>query len=250
MPVLAGLVGFVLHEALFAAAATKVTNALDEAYKWHLVYDVSSAVNVNGVNLPGVDPHIRVWTSVKDTLELGVLAAVAACHLTAVTSRRPPLAQLEKRRPASAEPSRGHYYLLSGLATQVRMGDAFAALEVTSFWTPLLVFALGRLAAYAVGLVPGMPSGGPSITTQMVTGYVFAGHRAQLRARLAQLQEPLPPSWSTSFVEDWLCYAWCCCFVAAEDALAVDEAAGVAVRPPLRLEVVGEPVGSGRPLLN
>lgn len=260
LQVLAGFAGFMCHVVPFGMAATKITNVLDDAYDWHLVSDVPSVIVVDGEVLPGVDPYIRIWTTVQDTMDILFLAIFSAYHWAAVTQKRYPLvsegATTQRMfdvpqadgyqgvgQGSYAKADKWYYYFLSGFFTMVRMGDAFAAHAVASYCTPLAMFASSRIAALAIGSIPGIPSGTPSLTTQLLTGYIFARHRVQLKAKLLQFQNaPGSLSWSTSFVEDWFCYAFCCCFIVAEDTLAVDSVAGVALKPLMRLEQVGEPV--------
>lgn len=68
----------------------------------------------------------------------------------------------------------------STLAWPLRMGDTFRSAGIyDSFWTPLTAYGLSRMAALAIGAIPGCIGGIPSLTTSLGLGLFYASRREQ-----------------------------------------------------------------------
>ncbi|CAJ1330163.1 unnamed protein product [Effrenium voratum] len=204
----------------------------------------------------GVTQSTRVVTTVSDVLVTVVMFAMAWFYQRAVTSKRGTANDLGFSRPLLELPGEGcssansdrHLcclYFWASAVTPIRVADNFRAANVLSFWTPLWVYLLSRVAALAIGLVPGMLGGIPSLSTQLAQGLFFALRRPQLIQSVEEMQSSLGEE---SHLEDrsqdvgrnLVTYSFLCCWMAVADAEVVDSVER------LRLEgcqaVVGRPV--------
>jgi len=200
---------------------------------------VDSAVQLPYFNytLAGVDQQTRISTTACDTAELIIWILLAFMYRHRVSNHRPAVALPPISASEAAVPKAHALYFFSGFATYIRMGDTFEAAGVTSFWAPFLTFAFSRIAAFIIGALPGMVAGIPSLSTLLALGLLYAKWRRELCGKLKDHEAN-----SGSFCRDWMCYSFCCCFMAAEEAHAVDMAFGVNVDCYLNLQAVGEPV--------
>mmetsp|Transcript_29621 Transcript_29621/g.81064 ORF Transcript_29621/g.81064 Transcript_29621/m.81064 type:complete len:255 (+) Transcript_29621:72-836(+) len=208
----------------------------------------SSNVTVFNTTLPGVSKATRISTTISDVIEITCLFIVGVYYQQAFTDKRPRLRTSDtepfvesKHLPQAS--MRGTWtqrlptYLWSALAPYLRMGDSFHAAGVVNFWVPLAMHLLARIGALLVGAIPGVAGGAPSLLTQLGQGLVYAKWRRDLNQALG-----VQPSGCPGACTDGVCYAFCCCLMAAEDAEAVDAALGVRMTCCSLVDPVGEPI--------
>lgn len=76
----------------------------------------------------------------------------------------------------------------STLAWPLRMGDTFqSAGTYNSFWTPLTAYGVSRVAALAIGAIPGCIGGTPSLTTSLGLGLFYASRREKFERNVELL---------------------------------------------------------------
>merc|ERR1711924_289249 len=101
------------------------------------------------------------------------------------------------------------------------MGTLYS-LNVAPFWRPLQALIAARVAALAIGLLPGVVSGVPSISTQLALGVLFAQYRKALE--LGQVGGA--PKGTQAWVMDVFGYAFWAPLLVIEDAEIVDSSLG------------------------
>jgi len=77
----------------------------------------------------------------------------------------------------------------STLAWPLRMGHTFEQIaglcsSRSCFWVPLQAYGISRVAALAIGAIPGCIGGVPSLTTSFGLGLVYASYRVGLELEL------------------------------------------------------------------
>eukprot|EP00573_Skeletonema_grethae_P008529 CAMPEP_0201699172 /NCGR_PEP_ID=MMETSP0578-20130828/22660_1 /ASSEMBLY_ACC=CAM_ASM_000663 /TAXON_ID=267565 /ORGANISM="Skeletonema grethea, Strain CCMP 1804" /LENGTH=327 /DNA_ID=CAMNT_0048185877 /DNA_START=98 /DNA_END=1081 /DNA_ORIENTATION=+ len=79
----------------------------------------------------------------------------------------------------------------STLAWPLRMGDSFQLASTgshdESFWTPLKAYGVSRVAALAIGAIPGCIGGIPSLMTSLGLGILYASYREQFERKVEVL---------------------------------------------------------------
>ena len=140
----------------------------------------------------------------------------------------------------------------STLAWPLRMGHTFEQIEGLSssrtwFWVPLQAYSISRVAALAIGAIPGCIGGVPSLTTSFGLGLVYASYRdgLELELRMAAVekaeydegrnmteQQQLVEVDEIAFLgrnSNWiyrlrntLGYGYCTCFMVLWDALVLE----------------------------
>lgn len=217
----------------------------------------------------GVTAWTRVSTTIGDSLNIALLFVAGAAYKAGVAEKRRAKvllvsqggaaehavgAALHDRAPGPTPLAVLPVCLWAALATPLRMGDTFYASGILgSFYTPLWVLFLARVAALGIGAVPGMYGGVPSLVTQLAQGIYYHGVRQDLRqwvrARDLCIGDHPEAHGSTclrrglDFCVDVVGYAFCCCLMARADARLVDERSGTQMAG--CLSIIGAPVHVG-----
>jgi len=137
----------------------------------------------------------------------------------------------------------------STLAWPLRMGDTFRSTGMyDSYWTPLAAYGVSRVAALAIGAIPGCIGGIPSLTTSLGLGLFYASRREQFERNVELLlaatknnEHDHTPGFEETFLEneiedkvrernsEWgyrlrtvLGYAYFTCFMVLWDAEILD----------------------------
>mmetsp|Transcript_35359 Transcript_35359/g.60056 ORF Transcript_35359/g.60056 Transcript_35359/m.60056 type:complete len:268 (+) Transcript_35359:265-1068(+) len=172
-----------------------------------------------------IDPILRVSTTVADLVRISFWVALngwykAACKSTALSASLDPRGRLgedhsERNRQSANHmdynsiddqinessqnsntlsskilPTREWINLAfwSTLAWPLRMGDTIQSTGMyDSFWTPLTAYGLSRVAALAIGAIPGCIGGIPSLTTSLGLGLFYASRREQFERNVELL---------------------------------------------------------------
>jgi len=235
--------------------------------------------NIESSSLPwyGIDAKLRVSTTVADVLRIGFYVLLGQWYkrnkvystLTTSTFSSP-----SNKETATETVSMGDYQSInddcehpfpsfwsskhwwelaiwSTLAWPLRMGHTFEQIEGlsssrTCFWVPLQAYSISRVAALAIGAIPGCIGGVPSLTTSFGLGLVYASYRdgLELELRMAavekaecdeggdQQQQHLVEVDEISFwgrnskwmywLRNTLGYGYCTCFMVLWDALLLE----------------------------
>lgn len=194
----------------------------------------------------GVDQFTRVSVTISDALSIALMFVAGAMYKDNVAAKKRArvlamsqgdvaqgngVALLADGSTEQASPGFLRVCLWAGLAPPLRMGDTFYASGVLgSFYTPLRVFLIARLGALAIGVIPGMLAGVPSLVTQLAQGVYYhrvkRDFRSWARARDpsgGQAAEVSCSGAGREFCADVLGYSFCCCLMARADAREVDE---------------------------
>ena len=93
----------------------------------------------------------------------------------------------------------------STLAWPLRMGDSFRLAGMYDHaWTPLVAYGVSRVAALAIGAIPGCIGGIPSLTTSLCLGLFYASRREQFERNVELLLAARVGKSGSDFDEDTL----------------------------------------------
>ncbi len=157
-----------------------------------------------------IDPILRVSTTVADAARILFWVALRGRYDAAMEGAAEKQRSLETHRSAnhadyksiehrddsshninlftsSILPSREWINLAfwSILAWPLRMGDSFLLAGThESFWAPLTAYGVSRVAALAIGAIPGCIGGIPSLMTSLGLGIFYASRREQFERKV------------------------------------------------------------------